>query len=136
MSYATQVDIDSRYGSDLLLTIADRDGDGEVDTDAVLLALADADDVIDSHLAERYQLPLATVPPLLVKAAVDIAVYNLASLPTDEQRNRYTDALKALKNIATGVQQLGLAPPPSSTGQSATFVGPDRKFGRNKVRTW
>ncbi|WP_424682921.1 gp436 family protein [Frateuria sp. YIM B11624] len=136
MSYAIQADIDSRYGSNLLLTIADRDGDGVVDTDAVLLALADADDVINSHLAERYQLPLATVPPLLVKAAVDLAVYNLAELPTDEMRNRYNDALKALKNIATGVQQLGLAPPPSTTGQAATFVGPDRKFGRNQVRNW
>lgn len=135
MTYAQQSDIDTRYGSDLLLTIADRDGDGVVDTDAVLLALSDADDVINSHLAERYQLPLATVPPLLVKYAVDLAVYSLAVLPTEEQRNRYSDTIKALKNIATGVQQLGLAPPPATSGQQATLVSPPRAFGRNQPRS-
>ncbi|MCP1375387.1 gp436 family protein [Dyella lutea] len=134
MTYAQQSDIDTRYGSDLLLTIADRDGDGVVDTDAVLLALTDADDVINSHLAERYQLPLATVPPLLVKYAVDLAVYSLAALPTEEMRNRYNDTIKALKNIATGVQQLGLAPPPATAGQNATVVSPPRAFGRNQTR--
>lgn len=134
MSYAAQADIDSRYGSDLLLTIADRDGDGVVDTDAVMLALADADDTINSHLAERYQLPLTTVPSLLVKMAVDLAVYSLAALPTDEMRNRYSDAVKALKNIATGVQKLGLVPPPTTAGQSAVLVGPGRMFSRGTVR--
>ena len=136
MGYAAQTDIDGRYGTDLLLTIADRNGDGIVDSDAVLLALADADDLIDSHLAERYQLPLAVVPPMLVKIAVDLTIYYLAVLPTDEQRDRYKEAMSALKNIATGVQQLDLAPPPSTSGQQATFVGPDRMFGRGKVRGW
>lgn len=135
MTYAQQSDIDTRYGSNLLLTIADRAGDGVVDTDAVLLALSDADDTINSHLAERYQLPLTTVPPLLVKVAVDLAVYSLSILPTEEIRTRYTDAVKVLKNIATGVQQLGLAPPPATSGQQATLVSPPRAFGRNQTRT-
>jgi len=136
MSYAVQADIDNRYGGELLLTIADRDGDGVVDADAVALALSDADQLVDAHLVERYQLPLATVPDLLVAIAVDVAVYKLASLPTEEQRKRYDDALKLLKSIATGVLQLGLPTPPATTGQQAVFVGPERMFGRNKARTW
>jgi phage gp36-like protein len=134
MSYAAQTDIDSRYGTDLLLTIADRNGDGVVDGDAVLLALSDADDIIDSHLAQRYQMPLATVPPMLVRLAVDLTIYQLAVLPTEEMRNRYTEALRVLKNLATGVQQLDLAPPPSTEGQQATLMAPPRMFGRGTVR--
>ena len=136
MSYAAQSDIDNRYGASLLLVIADRDGDGVVDSDAVMLALADADDTINAYLAERYQLPLLTVPPVLLKCACDIAIYNLAALPTDEMRARFDDAIKALKNISTGAMKLGVAPAPTTSGQSATLVGPARQFGRNGVRNW
>lgn len=132
--YAAQTDIEARYGNNLLLTIADPDNTGATNTGLVSAALATASDVIDSHLQERYQLPLVTVPDLLVGFAVDIAVYRIAILPTDEMRNRYKDAMAQLKNISTGVQQLGLAPPPPTTGQSPVITGPQRRFGRGKGR--
>ena len=134
MSYATQQDIVDRYGSNLLLTVADRDRDGIVDVDAVQRALDDSDTVINAHLSEYYALPLADVPPLLVALAVDMAVYKLAELPTDEMRNRYSDALKLLASIATGKLKLGVAPQPPTSGQGATLVAPPRLFGRGKVR--
>ena len=134
MPYAAQADIESRYGNNLLLTIADPDGTGVVNTGLVTLALSDASEFIDSHLQERYQLPLATVPSLLVVLAVDIAVYRIAVLPTDEMRSRYEDALKLLKSIAKGELQLGLAPPPQTEGQSAVISGPCRRFGRERGR--
>lgn len=134
MSYAAITDLEARYGNNLLLTIADPDGTGVVNTALVTQALGDAGELIDSHLQERYLLPLATVPNLLVVLNVDIAVYRIAVLPTEEMRNRFDDAMKMLKNIATGVLQLGLAPPPQTEGQNATLVAPARVFGRNHRR--
>lgn len=134
MSYAAETDIAARYGSNLLLTIADPDGTGAVNAALVTQALSDADELINSHVQERYALPLSPVPSLLVTLAADIAVYRIAVLPTDEMRNRYTDALKLLKNIATGVLQLGAAPVPATTGQQANLVSPPRMFGRNQRR--
>lgn len=134
MSYAAETDIAARYGSNLLLTIADPDGTGAVNAALVTQALSDADELIDSHLQERYTLPLATTPSLLVALAVDIAVYRIAVLPTEEMRNRYTDALKLLKNIATGVVQLGTTPIAPTSGQQANLVGPPRMFGRTQRR--
>lgn len=132
MPYAAQADIENRYGSNLLLTIADPDGTGQVNTGTVALALADASELIDSHLQERYQLPLATTPSILVVVAVDVAVYRIATLPTEEMRKRYEDALKLLKSISKGELQLGLAPPPTTQGQAAVITGPARRFGRGK----
>lgn len=134
MSYAAITDLEARYGNNLLLTIADPDATGAVNTALVTQALSDAAELIDSHLQERYLLPLVNVPNLLVVLNVDIAVYRIAVLPTEEMRNRFDDAMKMLKNIATGVLQLGLAPPPQTEGQVATLVGPPRMFGRNQRR--
>lgn len=134
MSYAAETDIAARYGSNLLLTIADPDGTGAVNAALVTQALSDADELIDSHVQERYALPLSPVPSLLVTLAVDIAVYRIAALPTDEMRNRYTDALRLLKSIATGALQLGATPVPPTTGQQANLVSPPRMFGRNQRR--
>lgn len=136
MAYAAQTDIVARYGANILSTIADPDGTGTVQVPLIAQALGDASEVIDSHLQERYLLPLATVPSLLVVLTVDIAVYRLAVLPTDEMRHRYDDAMKMLKSIATGVLQLGLAPPPPTEGQAAVLVSPARLFGRNQERNW
>ena len=133
-TYAAQADIENRYGSNLLLTIADPDGTGAINTGLVTLALADASEFIDSHLQERYQLPLQTIPTMLIVLAVDIAVYRIAVLPTEEQRKRYEDALKLLKSIAEGKLQLGAAPPPQTEGQTAVSLGPPRRFGRCKGR--
>lgn len=134
MTYAHEDDIQARYGSNLLLTIADPDGTGAVNAALVSQALSDADELIDSHLQERYALPLATVPSLLVALAVDIAVYRIAALPTDEMRHRYQDALRLLKSIATGTVQLGATPVPATRGQQATLVSPARMFGRTQRR--
>lgn len=136
MGYATQQDIIERYGQDQLLVLADRDGDGEVDTDVVDRALADADAEIDGYLASRYTLPLATESKLLVRLAVDVAVYHLCdddAMVTDQRRQRYEDAVSQLKRLASGQMSLGLTPEPSTTS-SAVFVGPEPRFGRGRFQ--
>ena len=105
MPHATSANITERYGDDYLLVIADRDDDDFVDSDAVDLALSDATEHINGHLAARYDLPLASVPAVLVRLCVDIACYWLGQDGfggSELRRQRFDDANKTLEKIAAG----------------------------------
>lgn len=111
MTYATKDDIDTLYGTRLLLTIADDDGNGQVDTALVARAIEDSEGLIDSYLSTRYDLPLASVPNFLRRICCNIAIYTIAvdgDRLTDEYRQRYEDAIDHLKRIADGKAGLGL----------------------------
>ena len=140
MAYASQSDITERYGADLLVLLADRDGDGTADGPVVDRSLADASAEIDVHVAAKYQLPLAEAPGILTRLAVDIAVYRLASEAdriTDERRQRYEDARLSLRDIASGKTSLGL-PSPGAPSRAYTSVGcvsgRPRRFTRETMR--
>lgn len=137
MAYATQKDITDRYGGAALLIAADRDGDDGLDTRAVADALTDATSEIDSYVAARYDLPLSTVPAVLVGYCVDIAIYRLsatADVATDEQRKRYEDARKWLEHVSSGKVSLGLADPPSTGSTKISVASSPRLFSRAKLR--
>ena len=92
MSYAVQSDIVDRFGEELLYQIADRDRDQQLETAAIELALADASAEVDTYLSQRYTVPLDPTPRVVVRLAVDIAVYRLAQKAqayTEEIRQRY-----------------------------------------------
>jgi len=124
MPYATQADLEIRFGAAEILQLADRNGDDVADSGVIAGALAEADAEIDAHLAARYTLPLATVPEILTRLACDIARYRLAAdNPMEEVRKRYEDARRMLESLAAGRVSLGLptasAPP---TGGIAVSV--------------
>lgn len=145
MAYATQADIVTLYGDDALV-VADRDGDGLPDAAAVARALDHASAEIDTHLAARYPLPLASVPMMLTSWAVDIAVYRLAlsaDVLSDEHRRRYEDALAGLKRVAEGKAALVFpADPDAETPETPVDTsphpivvgGPERLFTRQTLR--
>lgn len=136
MPYATQQDIIDRYGSDTLHIAADRDNDGVLDTAAITRALDDATAEINVYVGARYDLPLSTVPTVLVKLCVDIALYQLATgtAGTDERRQRYEDAVALLKRIATGELQLGMdAGTSDDNAAEVELIGPGRMFNRNNM---
>lgn len=119
--YATQQDIEDRYGKDALLIVADADMDDEVDTEKVNKALDDATDEINLYIGKRESLPLTQVPSVLKRLAVEIAFYFLSAEDgyTEEKRKRYEDAKKTLADIASGKVSLGL---PSSQDEDASPV--------------
>lgn len=136
MSYATQQDIIDRYGSDALHIAADRDNDGVLDVDAITRALDDATAEINVYVGARYDLPLSTVPPVLVMLCVDIALYKLATgtAGTDERRQRYEDAVALLRRIASGELPLGVdAGSGDDNAAEVELIGPARIFSRNKM---
>jgi phage gp36-like protein len=112
MAYATQQDIIDRHSDSALFISADRDNDAVLDTDAIEAALEDASAEMDLYIGKQYELPLQSIPRLLVVLCVSITLYNLASQSptalTDELRTRYEDAVKLLGKIASGDVTLGI----------------------------
>lgn len=115
--YCVQADIEARLGLPELLQLTDRAGVGVVDTVAVEQAILDASTEIDTYLAARYALPLPSVPPVLVRVAAEIAIYQLFNArrmgATDDVRTRYTDVRALLEKLADGKLSLGLPAPPA-----------------------
>lgn len=111
MAYATQTDMVARFGEREVIMLTDRARLGVIDAAVLTYALDQADAEIDPYLAGHYQLPLPTVPRLLVGFACDIARYRLsagATNDTEEVRNRYLEAVKFLQKIASREVSLGL----------------------------
>ncbi len=109
MSYATLDDLRRRFGEEELIQLTDRAHAGAIDTDVVDRALSDATAEMDGYLAARYQLPLGSVPLVLVRLCADIARYYLYDdHATDQVTERHKAAVETLKRISNGQVSLGL----------------------------
>lgn len=108
MTYATQADLVARFGDAELAQRTDRENGTVIDAVVLERALADADAEINSYLAKRYTLPLASTPVVLTRLACDMARYRLFDDGTpDTVRQRYEDAVSLLKRMASGDVTLG-----------------------------
>jgi phage gp36-like protein len=111
MTYATLAQLTDRFGAAMLIGLTDRASppEGEIDADVVARALADTDAAVDGYLAGRYQLPISETPALLADLAQAIAIYKLHPYAPDPKIEAdYKDAIKTLRDIATGVVRLTL----------------------------
>jgi phage gp36-like protein len=124
--YAQIADLVSRYGEREVIQLTDRATPpaGAIDSAVAGRALEDADAEIDGYLGVRYALPLASVPPVLTRAACDIARYRLwDDQAPDEVRARYTDVVRFLEGLAAGRVTLGMpdssSPEPAGIAHSA-----------------
>jgi len=142
MAYATAQDAIDLYGEDYILTSVDRDEDGDVDTTAFSDALDQATSELDTYIGVRYDLPLSTVPDVLVRFCVDIAVY--VSCPseaelTDEKKARYKRAVEWAKSLAKGEVSLGTEELPAGVDEEGgsiqtSYDSTSRIFTRTKMR--
>ena len=122
MAYCSLTDLIARAGADEILQVADRDHDGVADTAVITAAVDQAGTVIDAYLSSRYQLPLVSVPALVIGWAVSIARYHLHRDGAPDYVVRdYRDALAALKDAQAGRLSLPDAAGPSAT--VATIAG-------------
>jgi phage gp36-like protein len=131
MSYATQADLVARFSEGTIADLSDRENAGAIDGVRVDQALSDASARIDGFLADRYTLPLATVPAALVPICCDMARYLLADIPTDQMKDRWDDALAWLGKVAEGKYGLGL----DSTSQEIPATGGARSTPSDRVFT-
>jgi phage gp36-like protein len=135
MSYIDQPGMVGRFSEVDLLTVADRDDDGELDTELIDLAAADASSTIDSYLAVRYVVPVTAdpLPEMLVRLAGDITRYLLyKNNPLSEVTTRYEAAMRELRDLASGRANLiGATPALSGSGTfqyAASKGASDRQF--------
>lgn len=135
MTIATLPYLVDRFGSRLLLQLADRDNTGQIDEGVVEAALQEADGEIVGLLNGVVAIDAAN-PPIVLKAkAADIALYKLYSTSAPEDvRTRYEDALKFLRAVAKKEASLdgGAAAPTVTTQplQAAASETPPRLFKR------
>lgn len=122
MTYATQQQLIDRFGQQNLVNLTDRAvvATGSIDGAVIVQALTDADALIDGSLSVRYNLPLVTVPPLVVNLAQVIAYWNLhITEPDAKTRTDYEDARRTLRDIADGrvrIPAAGLEPVTAGSG--------------------
>lgn len=126
--YATPDDILARYG-DTARLVAGVDDDGEPDRAAMERALEAASSEMDAALRGRYVLPPPTVPPLLRRLCVDLAVAQLPQNGAGEAslfERRGSEARKMLAALADGALTLDL--PTVTSPANGTIGGPAFSF--------
>lgn len=138
-NYATQSDMEDRYGTEEVKLAADRDGDGVVDPDAITSCLTAATGEINTYVQAQYELPLSVVSEHLEHICCDIAMYKLsADSPayTDEKRVRYDDAIAWLTKLAKGIVSLGdeTSDDEQQTATEISDITQDRLFTRTTLR--
>jgi phage gp36-like protein len=142
VTYATQQDMERYFGATEVLIAADRDGDGEADTNVIQTALDSATQELDSYVGVRYTLPLQTTPPpeILTHICCDVAMYRMSvntGSMTDEKRTRYEDAIKWLAKLAAGNVTLGYTETEAETSEGSMETSSDnsaRLFTRSKMQ--
>ena len=130
MPYITIADLETRYGADEIVKLADRDGDSVADADVVAAAIEDTCQVIDSYLSSIYQTPFNPVPGLVTRLACAIARYHLYDdKPTEHVSGQYNAAIETLRAIRNGEIILGLAAPAvSESGSGPEFTEGSKRF--------
>lgn len=141
--YVTRDDLLAVDG-ELLWNMAIHKATGKLDEEKIETAIEDAEAEINSFLARRFQLPLTlvTIPRPLHRVAVSMTIYWLSerdSQITDLIQKRYDDAIRTLKEIASGTRDLGLEqattpPPETESGKIIMVTDNERLFTRNKLR--
>lgn len=139
MSYSVKADILDQIDEDILIQLTDDEDTGSVDDDKVTKSIADADAEIDGYCGKRYLVPFSTVPNIIRKLSVDIAIYNLYARrkgAPEELEKRYNNAIRFLKDVAKGLASLGEDDPDGSPAEShkPDIDQSDRIFTRDKMK--
>lgn len=135
MSYVTQQDLIDRFGEGEILDLSDRNNDGAIDADVLERAIADAASEIDGYLAKRYQLPLASIPQRLVRVGADLArLFLHTDSPPDAVVAAAAQSRAWLRDVANGVVELGVTPPPVASADGAKVEGPARMFSSGSLK--
>ncbi|SMF83043.1 Mu-like prophage protein gp36 [Tistlia consotensis] len=135
MAYATLQNLIDRYGSDNVLQVADRDGDGQADTATVDRELAAVSAEIDGYLALKYDLPLSATPDLVQDLCERLVFFRLHVFTAPDQvAESARQALATLDRLSKGLVVLELDGEPAAAAPDGPRVSaPDRVFSRDTL---
>jgi phage gp36-like protein len=139
MGYSTLDDINGQISEEDLIHLTDDAGVDAVDNAVIARAISDADAEIDSYCANRYSTPFSTVPDMIRKISVDMAIYHLFSRRAlavpDVRQKRYDNAVRFMRDVSNGRISLGTdALSPTNTDNSVGMNSNTRVFTRSKLR--
>lgn len=122
-----------RFGLDEIILLTDA-GDGRIDRKMLIGALSDAQAQAEAYLADRYTLPLATVPQLVEMAVADIAHARLyrRELPKNVE-DAQKIAMRNLEAIGSGKIKLGIPLAPSTTSDPV-LIAPGRPVYGDRLK--
>lgn len=133
--YATPQDVLDRYSEDEIWSLVGDTPEGGLNLAALERALAEAGEEMNLSLRRRYTLPLATVPAILRRLCVDLALDTLprnAAEEADMFERRAKEARRILGELAKGSMELGLPTIGGTEGSTASgpmYDTPPRYFG-------
>ena len=139
MAYSTLTDIKKLIPEGSIIQLTDDENLGAVNQARVDEAIAQADAEIDSYCGSKYTVPFTTVPDIVKKISVDIAIYNLYSRRVEEipetRADRYKNAIRQLEGIAKGLISIGesITPPAETGGPEANKTDDDRTFTKDNL---
>ncbi|MEW6115378.1 MAG: DUF1320 domain-containing protein [Nitrospirota bacterium] len=137
MPYCTLDDIKKAIPESNIIQLTDDNGLGAVDQAKVDDAIAYADQIIDGYLRGRYTLPLSSVPGLIGKLSVDLAIFHLYGRKFEMElpegiMARYKNAIKLLEQIQKGLLSLGIESSSTEAGHYKTNkTSEDRTFSKD-----
>jgi len=137
MSWLTRALVLRRIDESELLQLTDDNDTGVEDSDRVNEALADAEAEVDGYVQKRYTLPLASVPPLLIRIAPDIFkwhLYGRRGVKDEAVDLRYEKAVKLLEKIASGSVSLGIENPPPQNPAAQIVESTGKTFSRTSLK--
>jgi len=137
VTYAVAQDFIDRWGNEESERVSDRANAGAIDTGVIDTALSDASDFMDGFIGVAYDLPLPSVPRVLIQFTCDIAMYDLSTdqgLLTEDKESRRDKAVKTLQAIASNKFKLPLPTTGDPVRGAVTVIGPERQFSRDKLR--
>lgn len=140
MPYSTLTDIKKLISEVTVNQLTDDEDTGAVVESRVTEAIAQADAEINSYCGGRYTVPFSTVPDIVKKISVDIAIYNLYSRKVEEipetRADRYKNAIRQLEGISKGIISIGESPEPaaiSEGGVETNKTESDRTFAKDTL---
>ncbi|MDH3360636.1 MAG: DUF1320 domain-containing protein [Desulfobulbaceae bacterium] len=136
MSYATVDDLKNKLEESELIMLTDDNGTGAINTGVVDAALEAADVEIDSSLAKRYTLPLATVPKIIKYTAADLAIiklFNRRSGPPDHWSDVWQGIKNFLNQLGDGEITLGVEDPEIDSSDQVQVNSSERQFSEEEL---
>lgn len=150
MAYCSQTDLETARTEQVIIDLTDDAKTGSVNVTNVNWAILQAGKEIDSYIFKRYTVPVDVsggIPAALNRIAIKLAtcyLYERRSaefgFPENIQKMK-DEAISELKEIRSGLQELGIEPPPAkssvmvadSDGLDPVFTGGSdgslRRFG-------
>ena len=141
MPYCSITEIRKRCPELTLIQLTDDNNSGQINSDIITTAILDADAIINSYIMDRYLTPLPQTNDLILKIAVNLALYFIYSRRYDdtipaEVKNQFEESVNMLRDISEGRLKLKNMPRNNSSDTLCSKDEYDTVFSENYLNNY